>query len=1423
MSALTQQQIEEAWRAQSAAPVQPSQADIENAFRQQQQQQPAPTTQVTEGEQRRTRRDRVDTVTEKAAPTPQELEEEARIAAEEAALREQQAQRAPGESALDLTIDIAGVALNPISDLYNMGRKAVGLEPVDRMTDVLKSGVRNTEAGFKIEEGTRRTARELMMIPAVPSAMTAITAGLYDMAMNDADIATMMYNDEGRALLADAEAGDEIAAQKLAENPTEYMQPGANFLMDMAEWSEETSGVAQREDGRVPIDEEVAGIIGSMFVGLPAGVVKGAASKLTSMFGDKAVDVATRLANNRAAQIGARTAEVLTPVTVPLSDTAGGYAGAVALNAAAGTAINDAMRYAMDEDTAIGSLIENARDVPPEAAILSIMGAAGVVAAWRRPSRMRGIITGQQPQPLNTGALPANSLTEFEADVFDADRVAIRTMETVFGKDSPEVETMLDALRLNTRQAGGVRIDASWEEGIAPGGPGQFYTDPGEQIVRAADSLTVEQRQIVSEGLLADDILWTTQQAGRRNPSNWTPQQLQAKSDLLKRNIQNVPEVRTIVEAYRTHTRELLEQAHKAGYFTADQMKEMRTRPYVPNVPFEAEPNVSAYRSLFSGRQRFANQATSPFTKFREGETMDFTDPFRALGIYEKSMTQQILENRTRKNYVYTLMRGFKGMSKDKVRETFPNGVPIRRLGKNEKAENTIDIWDNGKQVKYVVGDPALRNSLMFAPHSSMQLLAQTKRAFQVGTTGEFNPLFAPTSLQLDTFFGALNVKRSEVGGLVDRQMHRLPWLRNSVAGDVISAAIRPADAAAAAIVGVGRGAMDRVTGELAKQMARRFSKTGLASDLGDEGLEGMAKMMMNRWHKTATYQMQAHGYAPGRFSADIGDMDPGRFDAFMRTLFESNLPGRAYRGLLNSIRDGWRTQFFAMNRAKLLAQSDEYKAVMRKAEKIGYNPFDNTILDSKKTPAQLKIDGEMEAVTYGINKRVARAAREIGSDPTRGGQSQRINEFVGAMPYANVGMQSMHTFYKNLMQNPMTRLTMLSYGAWGVGTTAMLLQSGGGEWWFERVPDSIRARTLPFNPAHMNALWNGEPYEFDPNDVMLIDLGPEGAMVKSAISGAFEYMTGLPHHAGWRDNAWQQRWIELGQSMLTVIPLGVPPLVNVGTSMVDLGPVQASRAFENRGMFTNPIQGQGLSGQDRRFIGANDNGPLMSDRIADTLTSVLGVFGRTLGEYFEQVEASMQLNGVGVAEGMADARDAIGYDIVERQVPRIWNRGASPSRSAPVISEAYDLRRALDPIFDQAQIEINGVVSDDMFYGAWPARLPQRLREIEGGEGLAAIAMRIDTMWNGDPVIGDAFDELSKLRTKYNQIEARRDLPPAERQEQLAAVTVDIQNTSDLIVQRSGALEEMMSDALGTDFSLKDFGNQVGKVLKAAPPITRN
>ena len=1369
-------------------------------------------------------------------PTDEELtaefEEAQRIAAEEEALRERQAARPQSDnlvenlttmvtdpeetgkrSALDLTIDTAGIVLDPLDAILNTGLGAIGIER-GKTTDYLKDKVRTTEAGFKTEEGARRVGRELAMIPAIPSALAGFGATLVDAALTDDTLGEAMFTDEGMELYTRAQAGDEIAAAQLNEDVGEYLKPGLGFVNDVAQFADEVSGVAQREGGRVPLDEEVYGIIGSMFVGLPVAVPRTLSMKLVDQFGPRAVEVATKMATSKGGKVALRTAEALTPVTVPFADNAAGYLGAVGVNAAAGVGINDIMRAMNDEDTAVGALTSTAQDVGPAAAATSVLGAAGVVAAWRRPGRLRGFITGDAPAPNTTGALPANSLEQMEADVFDADRPAIRAMEMVFGKESEEVATVMDSLRLNTRQGGSVRIDAAWNEGIAPSGPGARYTHPGKVIVEAADNLTHAQRKVAAEGLLADDILWTMAQPNRKNPSQWSEAQLKSMSARLKQNMAKVPELRQVINAYRTHTKELLEEAHKAGMFTKEQMVEMRARPYVPNVPFGKE-ETSVYQSLFSGRQRFANEAQSPFAEFREGKTQDFTDPFDALGISEKSMTQVMLENRTRKNYIRKLMSGMKGMDKDKLQEMFPNGVPIRRAGKGETGQ-TVTVWDKGKQEAFVVGDPQLRNALQFAPHSSLQMLAVTRRMYQSGTTGEFNPMFAPTSLGLDTFFSSFNVRRDQVGGYIDAAMHRYtPGLRDSVVGDALTAAVRPLDVAVAAGVGVGRSAIDRMTGEIANQMAKWLSKSGLLDDIGEQGVQGLAQMMTNRWHKSASYEMQRHGYAPGAYSADIGDMQPGRFDALLRALFEDNLLGRSYRGALNSIRDGWRTQFFTLNRAKLLAQDSNYQTVLKTAKGIGYNPFDAKILDSKKTPAMKKIDKQVEDAAYNANKRAARMAREIGSDPTRGGQSQRVNEMVGAMPYSNVGVQSMHAFYKNLKDNPMSRWTALSFGAWGVGTTAMVVESGGGEWWFEKVPDNVRARTMPINPSHMLAKARGEEYVFDPKDVILVDVGPEMAAVKSAVAGGMEYLTGLPHQAQWRDNAWQQRYVELGNTIMDLIPFGTPPALNVGTSVAGLGPINFDRMSDNRGLFDNAMSGGGMGNEDTRFRGADDNGPLMTDKVANTLSSLFGAAMSTITDGIEEVEASMELNGTGIVEGINDALEVKSFKVTEKQIPRIWNRAQSPSRSAPVISEAYEIRRLMEPLSDQMQIEMNGAVGDDPVLRTWPSRLADRLNSDPANMPLVQIMSQLETVWNADPVIGDAYTELSKLKSKYDDVEADRRQSPLQMQENLDQIILDMHDASEIIVTRTAAIEELM----GEGFDFKDYMQQVGDALRKTPP----
>ena len=95
---------------------------------------------------------------------------------------------------------------------------------------------------------------------------------------------------------------------------------------------------------------------------------------LVSKFGDRAVQVVTDLAATRAGRVAngvARTAEALTPLTLPLTPTN------VGINAAAGTAINDLMRTAMDEETLIGNTVEAVGENP----ITSVGVTAGLTSA----------------------------------------------------------------------------------------------------------------------------------------------------------------------------------------------------------------------------------------------------------------------------------------------------------------------------------------------------------------------------------------------------------------------------------------------------------------------------------------------------------------------------------------------------------------------------------------------------------------------------------------------------------------------------------------------------------------------------------------------------------------------------------------------------------------------------------------------------------------------------------------------------------------------------------------------------------------------------------------------------------------------------------------------------------------------------------
>lgn len=149
------------------------------------------------------------------------------------------------------------------------------------------------------------------------------------------------------------------------QKTVEELPVGMRIATQGQNWANRTVGLDARADEMSPEDEALQ-ILGGAFVGIPKSVVSSVSKPIAKAVGE-------RIANNIALKAAGRVAEVVTPVTFPMTPSN------VALNAAAGVGINEAIRGVQGEDTLIDySAVYNPEKVPaPE----SLVAATGITAA----------------------------------------------------------------------------------------------------------------------------------------------------------------------------------------------------------------------------------------------------------------------------------------------------------------------------------------------------------------------------------------------------------------------------------------------------------------------------------------------------------------------------------------------------------------------------------------------------------------------------------------------------------------------------------------------------------------------------------------------------------------------------------------------------------------------------------------------------------------------------------------------------------------------------------------------------------------------------------------------------------------------------------------------------------------------------------
>ena len=298
--------------------------------------------------------------------------------------------------------------------------------------------------------------------------------------------------------------------------------------------------------------------------------------------------------------------------------------------------------------------------------------------------------------------------------------------------------------------------------------------------------------------------------------------------------------------------------------------------------------------------------------------------------------TRNVALNNARRDIIGT-MKTFPDFNKFAVQVPFEsNGRVISAMtpsqlkefkGTKQYRPDDIEVWTNGRASVYRFGDPAIANSLKFSPAASVAVLNGTRKAFQWGTTGPGNPLFAAKNVSWDMMATALTKQDNRSFGMIDQGI-RSATMGTSMEGVgrvMANAVIDPT-----AILQTG-GSM----ATLAYQKFRRSLATKIADDLAFSNgitnilapqgsfsrqvLESAAQSMIQKYEQSTAAVFQKH------LSASVNVMQ----DAYVSAReFEQAAAGSrgiasrmysSYTSMLDCINGASKYAFFAQNYQLLL------------------------------------------------------------------------------------------------------------------------------------------------------------------------------------------------------------------------------------------------------------------------------------------------------------------------------------------------------------------------------------------------------------------------------------------------------------------------------------------------------------------------
>lgn len=214
----------------------------------------------------------------------------------------------------------------------------------------------------KLERYGKSVVAELAQTPGTVAGLVGLGEMGARVVMGE-DISTAALSDAGRqkvALVENPNISPEIKASIADTFGPEDLNSGLQEMSEWYDWASELTDLKRDiHTGEVPLDEELAGIIGSAFVGLPKAVVARAVGTIAEKAGRTAAGrMAVRIAESRVGRVAIRAGEMSLPGTFPLTP------GNIAANVGVQVGINDVMRTLQGEQSLLNISAEALTDDP---------------------------------------------------------------------------------------------------------------------------------------------------------------------------------------------------------------------------------------------------------------------------------------------------------------------------------------------------------------------------------------------------------------------------------------------------------------------------------------------------------------------------------------------------------------------------------------------------------------------------------------------------------------------------------------------------------------------------------------------------------------------------------------------------------------------------------------------------------------------------------------------------------------------------------------------------------------------------------------------------------------------------------------------------------------------------------------------------